>query len=40
MPWYSAQGALDTLLAGCRIGMMHLVCYLRQGSKVFKTCCT
>ncbi|MDQ8755792.1 DUF899 family protein [Sphingosinicella sp. LHD-64] len=37
MPWYSAQESLDTLLAGRRIGMMHLVCYLRQGSDVFET---
>jgi predicted dithiol-disulfide oxidoreductase (DUF899 family) len=38
MPWYSAQGdALDTLLVGRRVGMMHIVCYLRQGSKVFET---
>jgi hypothetical protein len=33
MPWYCAQGnALDTLLVGRRVGMMHIVCYLRQGS--------
>src|SRR5215510_3638638 len=38
MPWYSApRNSLDTLLVGRRIGMMHLVCYLRQGSKVFET---
>ena len=37
MPWYSAQDALDTLLVGRQVGMMHLVCYLRQGSKVFET---
>jgi predicted dithiol-disulfide oxidoreductase (DUF899 family) len=37
MPWYSAQGSLDTLLVGRRAGMMHIVCYLRQGSKVFET---
>ena len=37
MPWYSAQGSLDTLLAGRRMGMMHIVCYLRQESKVFET---
>jgi len=37
MPWYSAQDSLKTLLAGRRIGMMHIVCYLRQGSKVFET---
>jgi predicted dithiol-disulfide oxidoreductase (DUF899 family) len=37
MPWYSAQESLDTLLVGRRIGMMHIVCYLRQGSSVFET---
>jgi predicted dithiol-disulfide oxidoreductase (DUF899 family) len=38
MPWYSAgKASLDTLLVGRRVGMMHIVCYLRQGSKVFET---
>ncbi|MGD0851698.1 DUF899 family protein [Bradyrhizobium sp.] len=38
MPWYAIQGAsLDTLLVGRRVGMMHIVCYLRQGSRVFET---
>jgi predicted dithiol-disulfide oxidoreductase (DUF899 family) len=38
MPWYSAQGSsLDALLTGRRVGRMHIVCYLRQGSKVFET---
>ena len=37
MPWYSAQDSLDTLLVGRRAGRMHIVCYLRQGSKVFET---
>jgi predicted dithiol-disulfide oxidoreductase (DUF899 family) len=38
MPWYSAEkSALDTLLVGRRVGMMHIVCYLRQGSRVFET---
>jgi predicted dithiol-disulfide oxidoreductase (DUF899 family) len=37
MPWYSAQDSLDTLLTGRRIGMMHIVCYLRRGSDVFET---
>ena len=37
MPWYSAQASLDTLLVGRRIGMMHLICYLRQGADVFET---
>jgi len=38
MPWYSAApAALETLLVGRRVGMMHIVCYLRQGSDVFET---
>ena len=37
MPWYSAQHSLDTLLVGRKAGMMHIVCYLRQGSNVFET---
>jgi predicted dithiol-disulfide oxidoreductase (DUF899 family) len=37
MPWYSAQDSLDTLLVGRRVGMMHIVCYLRQGANVFET---
>jgi predicted dithiol-disulfide oxidoreductase (DUF899 family) len=37
MPWYSAEKSLDTLLAGRRIGMMHIVCYLRQEARVFET---
>jgi predicted dithiol-disulfide oxidoreductase (DUF899 family) len=37
MPWYSAQASLDTHLVGRRVGMMRLVCYLRQGSEVFET---
>ena len=37
MPWYSAQDSLDTLLVGRQIGLMHLVCYLRDGDRVFET---
>jgi len=37
MPWYSALGSLEILLVGRRVGRMHIVCYLRQGSKVFET---
>jgi predicted dithiol-disulfide oxidoreductase (DUF899 family) len=37
MPWYSAQGSLDKLLVGRRIGMFHLVCYVRHGDRVFET---
>jgi predicted dithiol-disulfide oxidoreductase (DUF899 family) len=37
IPWYSAQSSLDVLLTGRRVGRMHLVCYLRQGERVFET---
>jgi predicted dithiol-disulfide oxidoreductase (DUF899 family) len=37
MPWYSAHASLDTLLVGRQIGMMHLVCYVRDGDRVFET---
>lgn len=37
MPWYSAAGSLDSLLEGRRIGRMHLVCYLRNGPRVYET---
>ena len=37
MPWYSALDSIDTLLVGRRVGMFHIVCYLRQGARVFET---
>jgi predicted dithiol-disulfide oxidoreductase (DUF899 family) len=37
MPWYSAEDSRATLLVGRQVGMMHIVCYLRQGSRVFET---
>src|SRR5229473_1068388 len=37
MPWYSAQDSLGALLVGRQIGRMHLVCYLRDGDRVFET---
>jgi predicted dithiol-disulfide oxidoreductase (DUF899 family) len=38
MPWYSIeQKSLETLLAGRKAGLMYLISYLRQGSKVFET---
>jgi predicted dithiol-disulfide oxidoreductase (DUF899 family) len=38
MPWYSAsRESLETLLVGRRVGMFHLVCYLRHGDQVFET---
>jgi predicted dithiol-disulfide oxidoreductase (DUF899 family) len=37
MPWYSAQPSLDKLLVGREAGLFHLVCYLRDGDRVFET---
>jgi len=37
MPWYSAEDSRDALLIGRRVGKMHLVCYLRNGDRVFET---
>jgi predicted dithiol-disulfide oxidoreductase (DUF899 family) len=34
MPWYSAA---QDLLVGRRIGRMHIVCYVREGDRVFET---
>jgi predicted dithiol-disulfide oxidoreductase (DUF899 family) len=37
MPWYSAQASVDANLVGRQIGLFHLVCYLREGDRVFET---
>jgi predicted dithiol-disulfide oxidoreductase (DUF899 family) len=37
LPWYSAKPSPDALLVGRRIGMMHVVCYVRDGDRVFET---
>jgi predicted dithiol-disulfide oxidoreductase (DUF899 family) len=37
MPWYSAEASLGALLPGRDIGMMYLVCYVRDGERVFET---
>ena len=38
MPWYSAPRDLfDILLVGRRVGLFHIVCYLRRKSNVFET---
>jgi len=37
MPWYSAEPSLGALLVGREIGLFHLVCYLRDGDRVFET---
>jgi predicted dithiol-disulfide oxidoreductase (DUF899 family) len=38
MPWYSAQDSLRTLLTPPKhAGRMHIVCYLRDGGRVYET---
>jgi predicted dithiol-disulfide oxidoreductase (DUF899 family) len=37
MPWYSALPSLDTLLVGRVINRMHIICYVRDGDRVFET---
>ena len=37
MPWYSAQASAQALLVGRRVGRMHIVCYVRNGDRVFET---
>ncbi|ALG07462.1 DUF899 family protein [Kibdelosporangium phytohabitans] len=37
MPWYSAEESLDALLIGRQVGLMHLVCYVRDGDRVYET---
>jgi predicted dithiol-disulfide oxidoreductase (DUF899 family) len=37
MPWYSARESAAELLAGRQVGMFHLVCYVRDGDRVFET---
>ena len=37
VPWYSAEASLDALLTGRQVGLFHLVCYLRDGDRVFET---
>src|SRR6478736_1230072 len=37
VPWYSALPSLDALLVGRHVGMMHIVCYVREGDHVFET---
>jgi predicted dithiol-disulfide oxidoreductase (DUF899 family) len=37
LPWYSALPSLDALLIGREPGLFHLVCYLRDGDRVFET---
>jgi Bacterial protein of unknown function (DUF899) len=37
MPWYSALPSLAALLEGRQVGLFHLVCYLRDGDRVYET---
>ncbi|MFD2795165.1 DUF899 family protein [Promicromonospora vindobonensis] len=37
MPWYSAQPSLEELLPDRELGLFHLVCYVRDGDRVFET---
>ena len=37
VPWYSAHPSIDALLTGRQAGLFHLVCYLRDGDRVFET---
>jgi predicted dithiol-disulfide oxidoreductase (DUF899 family) len=37
IPWYSAFPARDALLAGRQLGLFHLMCYVRDGDRVFET---
>ncbi|MFB6719542.1 DUF899 family protein [Kribbella sp. NPDC056345] len=37
MPWYSAADSREKLLEGRKVGQMYLVCYLRDGDRVFET---
>jgi predicted dithiol-disulfide oxidoreductase (DUF899 family) len=37
MPWYSAQPSLGQLLGQRELGLFHLVCYVRDGDRVFET---
>ena len=37
VPWYSAEASLDALLVGRQIGLFHMVCYVRNGDRVYET---
>ena len=37
MPWYSAADSLDALLGDREAGTMYLICYLRDGDRVYET---
>jgi predicted dithiol-disulfide oxidoreductase (DUF899 family) len=37
VPWYSAYDSREVLLTGRQVGLFHIVCYLRDGDRVFET---
>lgn len=37
LPWYSVQASADALLVGREVGLMYIVCYVRDGDRVFET---
>jgi predicted dithiol-disulfide oxidoreductase (DUF899 family) len=37
MPWYSAWDSIEQLLVAREVGLFHLVCYVRDGDRVFET---
>jgi predicted dithiol-disulfide oxidoreductase (DUF899 family) len=37
MPWYSAEPSVNALLVGRQVGLFHIVCYVRDGERVFET---
>src|SRR4051794_667790 len=37
MPWYSVEDAAQSLLAGRTFNLFYLVCYVREGDRVFET---
>ncbi|MEV0697682.1 DUF899 family protein [Saccharopolyspora sp. NPDC050389] len=37
VPWYSVRDCAEELLPGRRVGVFYLVCYLREGDRVFET---
>jgi predicted dithiol-disulfide oxidoreductase (DUF899 family) len=37
MPWYSVEDSAEALLAGRQVNHFYLVCYLRDGDRVFET---
>jgi predicted dithiol-disulfide oxidoreductase (DUF899 family) len=37
MPWYSVRESAEALLAGRRVNRFYIVCYLRDGDRVYET---